>query len=66
MSGREQLVAYLATLAALVVIVLSGVIAASQDVTITEAFGIGIAVGGLIGVLKIPSRGQVPPDGGAG
>jgi len=58
MTAREQLVAYLATLAALVLIVVCAFVAASNGVSITEAFGLGAVTGGLIGVLRIPSAQQ--------
>lgn len=58
MTAREQLVAYLATLAALVVVFESALFAAGHAVTITEAFGMGTITGGLIGLLRIPSAQQ--------
>ena len=55
MSAREQLIAYLATLAALVIVFGSALFAAGHSVTVNEAFGLGTITGGLIGVLRIPS-----------
>lgn len=58
MTPREQLIAYLATLAALVVVLLGAmIIAALADGIIgkMEAFGLGTVTGGLIGVLRIPA-----------
>jgi hypothetical protein len=57
-TAREQLIAYLATLAALVLIVCAALFAAGHGVSITEAFGLGAVTGGLIGVLRIPSAQQ--------
>jgi hypothetical protein len=56
MTAREQLIAYLATLGALVLVVIAALIAAGNGVSITEAFGLGAVTGGLIGVLRIPSQ----------
>tara|TARA_R110002074_G_scaffold262994_1_gene435103 strand:- start:13211 stop:13435 length:225 start_codon:yes stop_codon:yes gene_type:complete len=55
MTPREQLVAYLATLAALVVMIVAAFVASGFGVTVTESFGLGTVTGGLIGVLRIPS-----------
>jgi len=58
MTAREQLIAYLATLAALVLVfalaLIAGVISGAVIGKI-EAFGLGTITGGLIGVLRIPS-----------
>lgn len=59
MNERDQLIAYLATLVALIVVVLGAmIIGALSGVVIgkIEAFGIGTVTGGLIGVLKLPAR----------
>lgn len=59
MKEHEQLVAYLATLAALIVIfvaALGAAIIAPQIVGKVEAFGLGTAVGGLIGALRFPGK----------
>lgn len=55
MNAREQLIAYLATLAALVVVFIAALIAAGRGVTVGEAFGLGTITGGLIGLMRIPS-----------
>ena len=58
MTPREQLVAYLATLAALVVVLLGAMLIAASASSVIgkmEAFGLGTVTGGLIGVLRIPS-----------
>lgn len=59
MTTREQLIAYLATLLALVVVFVAALIAAAMAPGIIgkfEAFGLGTITGGLIGVLRIPSQ----------
>jgi predicted phage tail protein len=69
MTPREQLIAYLSTLGALVIVftvaVLAGIV---SDAVIgkMETFGLGTITGGLIGVLRIPtSRSSVAAtDGG--
>lgn len=58
MTAREQLIAYLATLAALVVVLLGALIVAAifpEVMGKLESFGLGTVTGGLIGVLRIPS-----------
>ena len=55
MNAREQLVAYLATLASLVIVFIAALIAAGRGVTVGEAFGLGTITGGLIGILRIPA-----------
>lgn len=65
MTPREQLVAYLATLAALVVVLLGAMIIAALSENIIgkmEAFGLGTVTGGLIGVLRIPTSRNVTVD----
>ena len=65
MTSREQLTAYLATLAALVVVLLaSEVIAAFSDAVIgkMEAFGLGTVTGGLIGLMRLPASRNVTVD----
>lgn len=63
MSDRhDQLVAYLATLLALVVVFIAALIASGNGVTVNEAFGLGTITGGLIGVLRIPSQRSVTVD----
>jgi hypothetical protein len=58
-TGREQLIAYLSTLGALVVVFIAALIAAGRGVTVGEAFGLGTITGGLIGILRIPAQRQV-------
>lgn len=55
MNAREQLIAYLATLGALVIVFIAALIAAGRGVTVGEAFGLGTITGGLIGLMRIPS-----------
>ena len=65
MTPREQLIAYLATLAALVIVLLGAMIIAALANSIIgkmEAFGIGTVTGGLIGVLRLPTSRQVTVD----
>lgn len=55
MTHREQLIAYLATLTAIVVLV--GIAAALAALgKYSEAIGVSAAVTGLIGVIKLPSQ----------
>lgn len=66
MSPREQLIAYLATLAVLALVLLgSELIAAfSGDILIgkMEAFGLGTVTGGLIGLMRLPTSRTVTID----
>lgn len=59
MTPREQLIAYLATLGALVVVLLGSMMIAALtgDAIIgkMEAFGLGTVTGGLIGLMRLPS-----------
>lgn len=58
MSAREQLIAYVATLASLLIVVMGSMIVAAIVPGLIgkiEAFGLGTVTGGLIGVLRIPS-----------
>lgn len=61
MSQRDQLIAYLATLAALAAIftvaIVAGVVS-DHVIGKIEAFGLGTITGGLIGVLRLP---MTPP-----
>ncbi len=59
---REQLIAYLATLFALVAIIIATLVAMANGITVGESVGTSIAIGGLIGVLKIPSQRSVTVD----
>lgn len=63
MSPREQLIAYLATLLALVVVFIAALIAAGRGVTVGEAFGLGTITGGLIGLMRLPSSRPAEPAG---
>lgn len=57
-NGREQLIAYLATLGALVAVFGMAIAAATfGNLGNIETFGLGTITGGLIGILRIPSRG---------
>lgn len=62
MTERHDIIAYLATLAALVIIFCVALFAAGHGVTVTEAFGLGTITGGLIGILRIPSARTVTVD----
>ena len=55
MTERHQLIAYLATLTAIVILVGLGAILAYNGKSV-EAVGVAAAVTGLIGVIKIPSQ----------
>jgi hypothetical protein len=61
-TAREQLIAYLATLGALVVVFIAALIAAGRGVSVGEAFGLGTITGGLIGILRIPASRNVTID----
>lgn len=66
MNPREQLIAYLATLAALVVVLLGAMIIAALSNSIIgkmEAFGLGTVTGGLIGLMRLPSARPIEPVG---
>jgi hypothetical protein len=59
---REQLIAYLATLGALVAIFIAALAIGAISETVVgkiEMFGLGTITGGLIGVLRIPSARQM-------
>lgn len=65
MTQHEQLIAYLATLAALLLVFIAALFAAAMAPEIVgkiEAFGLGTITGGLIGVLRIPAQRQVTID----
>lgn len=55
MRDHEQLIAFLATLLALLLVFVAALIASGAGVNVTEAFGLGTITGGLIGVLRIPA-----------
>lgn len=54
MSAHEQLIAYLATLAAIVIMVLIAAIFVANGRSL-EAVGVGGAITGLIGVIRMPA-----------
>lgn len=65
MTQGEQLIAYLATLFALIMVLLSALITAAIAPDVMgkiEAFGLGTITGGLIGVLRLPAQRQVTID----
>ncbi len=55
MNAKEQLIAYCATLFAIVVLVIAGLAAAWNGKNI-EAVGVAAAITGLIGLIKFPSN----------
>jgi hypothetical protein len=59
---NHQMIAYLATLGALVVVFVSALVASGAGVSVTESFGLGTITGGLIGVLRIPAQRSVTVD----
>lgn len=63
MREQEQLIAYLATLGALVIVFVAALIAATfGNLTGMEALGVGTVTGGLIGALRMPSHRSVTVD----
>lgn len=65
MTAREQLLAYLATLATLAIVFIAALIAAAFAPGLMgkmEVFGLGTITGGLIGVLRIPTTRNVTVD----
>ena len=61
MSERAQLIAYLATLSAIVLLVAIAALLAFNG-KYSEAIGVSAAVTGLIGVIKLPSQRSVTVD----
>ena len=62
---HDQLIAYLATLAALVVVFVAALIAGALQPGILgriEVYGLGTITGGLIGVLRMPTRPAVAAE----
>jgi uncharacterized membrane protein YjjP (DUF1212 family) len=62
---NQQLVAYLATLGALILVFIAALIAGAISPNIIgkiEAFGLGTITGGLIGVLRLPTQRNVTVD----
>ena len=65
MARHEQLIAFLATLAALLVVYVGTLWAAAHYPAIVgkvETFGLGTITGGLIGILRIPAQRNVTID----
>lgn len=65
MTAHEQLIAYLATLATLVIALVGSMVVAALVPGVlghVADFGIGTVTGGLIGVLRIPSSRTVTVD----
>lgn len=65
MTAREQLIAYLATLATLIVVFGIAIVAAARVPELlgkAEVFGLGTITGGLIGILRIPASRSVTVD----
>lgn len=65
MTPREQLVAYLATLAALIIVFVAALLGFGYYPAMlgkAEAFGLGTITGGLIGILRIPASRTVTID----
>ena len=61
MTERHQLIAYLATLAAIVALVIVAAVVSSLGHSV-EAVGVAAAVTGLIGVIKMPANRSVTVD----
>lgn len=65
MTPREQLIAYLATLVALLTVFLGALVTAAYHPELLgklEVFGLGTITGGLIGILRIPASRSVTID----
>lgn len=65
MTDRHDLIAYLATLATLVIVFCAALLAAINHPEVIgkmEIFGLGTITGGLIGILRIPSARNVTVD----
>lgn len=61
--ANHQLIAYLATLGALVIVFIGALIAAAVgNLSSLEALGVGTVTGGLIGALRMPSQHSVTVD----
>lgn len=64
-SKHEQLISFLATLLALLIVYMGTLVFAAQYPNIIgkiETFGLGTITGGLIGILRIPSQRNVTVD----
>lgn len=67
MTPKQALIAYLATLVALVLVFGGALIAGALAPALIgkiEAFGLGTVTGGLIGVLRLPSLRQLSGEDG--
>ncbi len=65
MARHEQIIAFLATLLALLVVYIGTLFAAAWYPSIigkVETFGLGTITGGLIGILRIPTQRNVHID----
>lgn len=65
MGKHDQLICYLATLGAIVVLAMAAMAFTTFSPHVAdkaEALGIGMVLGGLIGALRNPSRSQVTVD----
>lgn len=65
MNHRDQLIAYIATLAALVIVFVAALVAGAINPGVMgkiELFGLGTVTGGLIGALRTPSARSVTID----
>jgi hypothetical protein len=65
MKQHEQIISFLATLLALLIVYIGTLVFASQYPAIigkVETFGLGTITGGLIGILRIPSNKSVTVD----
>lgn len=57
--ARDQLIAYLATLGALILVFIAALVVGALSPALIgkiEAFGLGTITGGLIGVLRLPQQ----------
>lgn len=60
MNNRDQLIAYIATLSALVLVfAIASIVASLKGATVIDGLAVGTVLGGLIGVLRIPTRAGV-------
>lgn len=65
MKQHEQIISFLATLLALLIVYIGTLLFAAQYPAIigkVETFGLGTITGGLIGILRIPSNRNVTVD----
>ena len=67
--NKDQLIAYCATLAALVIVFVAALVAGAAYPALLskfEMYGLGTITGGLIGVLRIPAQRSVTVDNAPG